>query len=274
MSRITAFNEGLFFGRNVGRNDHDAIRARIADWDARSVPGEGNDPCDRPPRGQGEPPPSTSAVLRRPMHFHVARLGRSQQVRPPPGHAPLAKAESTSIAPSASGAGAAAAVGGPRWTASTSTQFFQTVAICDHRSDQVQALSDRMTAPTGLKGWWRRVTGPRQPSVHELASNLARPLLHELRNTPALGDPRQTFDALSERLVRHSFDALDEVGRGRWTERVNGSVKGSFAAALRYQEKLCGDLDLDCQHTSKIEAEIATLMVLRRMKEVATAKRG
>lgn len=199
------------------RIDHEALRRHLAAWDARSAPREGQDPCDR---------------LRPGAHVPVLQRLRSSQ------RAPLASPEDTRQP----GDGDRAPRRPPHRDALRAAEMAAMT-----REPQVQAalaaLLERMTMPTGLRGWWRHRFGPKLESVEILASRLINALRAAGEGRKRAGEVtafrhvQDAVDATAATLVQWAAEAASPEGRSRWRRRVESQRAGSFVAAVRAQQR-------------------------------------
>lgn len=199
------------------RIDHEALRRDLAEWDARSAPGEGQDPCDRVRAGAEVP------VLQ--------RLRSSQR-------APLARPEDTRLPGDRDHA--------PRRPQHSDALRRAEIEAVTHRP-QVQAalaaLLDRMTMPTGLRGWLRHRFGREVESVETLASRLVRALSAACEERKLAGEVtvfrhiEEAVDAMAATLMQRAVEATPPEGRSRWRQRVESQRAGSFVAAVRVQQR-------------------------------------
>lgn len=199
------------------RVDHAALSDYLREWDACSTPGEGQDPCDR---------------IRPGAHVPVIQRLRSSQ------RAPLARPEDTRLPGERRH--------GPRIRQNSDAlrlAEIEAVTSLPQVQAATAALLDRMTMPTGLRGWWRHRFGPKVESVETLASRLVDALRAACEQRKRAGEVtvfrhiEQAVDAMAASLVKQAAVATSAKGRSRWCQRVESQRAGSFLAAVRAQQR-------------------------------------
>ncbi len=147
------------------------------------------------------------------------------------------------------------------WTARLLTPWRQTA---------IRSLTARMTAPTGVKGWLRRVFGPKHRAVEPLAMSLVAPVLDELPKHWAAARRREVGARLCGDWMQAAFDGLDDAGRRRWARRVSGG-DGSFQDTLKRHEQLCAGITEQNACWRGNERLLVTLQVLGAMRDTASS---
>ena len=239
------------------RIDHECLARRIAEWDAREQSLEAADP--RRPAG--------SAVRGRHRPASSSRL-------PPWRRAPLVEPECTALAGDVRRARAVPS--SEAIEAIEARRRAEVGAVADQPEVRaaMAALVGRMTAPTGFKGWWRKLVGPRLDSVRALSATLVGAVSSEVDRRKRVGetttfsDLRDTRDAVCTELVGRAFQALDPAARARWEARAGCRRSGCLVAAMDKQAKKFAGMPHDPHPDSLYSLQSTMHHLLRRIKGV------
>lgn len=232
------------------RIDHEALRRHLAEWDASSAPRDGQDPCDRV-RPQALVPDRATAPQRlRPSQR--APLARPEEVILPgdPGHAPRCRQGSDTLR----------------------LAEIEAVARRPEVQAALAALRDRMTMPTGLRGWWHKRFGPKVESVEMLASRLVNALRAACEGRKRAGEVtafrhvQDAVDATAATLVQRAAEAASPEGRSRWRRRVESQRAGSFVAAVRAQQRRSFGPTCDLGPNALLPLDSSLSRLLSRMR--------